>query len=89
MNGHELFRMRQRLKAKRRIKSVGISCSQQKPPQSLQLWVREHGTNEHLRYATTAMLRHDKNIRDVGYRGKIRDDSGEPDLLPVAKRAKT
>ena len=88
VNRHKILRMRQRLKSKLCIKSVSILRGQQKPPQSLQLWMLKNGTHEQLRYTTTAMLRHDKNIRNIGDGCKIRNNSGKANLPLIKKRSK-
>jgi len=80
--------MGKRLKSKLCIKSVSISRRQQNPPQSLQLRVRKDGAHEHLRYAATAMLWHDENIRNIGYGSKICNNSCKADLLPAEEHAK-
>jgi len=43
--------------------------------------VFDDGAHKHLRYAAAPVLRHDKNIRHIGEGGKVRNDSGKPDLL--------
>ena len=47
------------------------------------------GTHEQLRYATTAMLRHDKNIRNIGDSCKICNRPGKANLPPIEIRTKT
>jgi hypothetical protein len=88
VNRHEMLWMRQWSKPKLRVESVRISRSQQNPPQSLQLWVLNYGTHQQLRYAATAMLRHDKNIRNMRDSCKISNDSGKANLPSVEERAK-
>jgi len=88
VNRHKMLWMRQRLEPKLRIKSVRISRSQQNPPQSLQLWMLNYGAHKQLRNATTTMLRHDKNIRNMGDSCKISNDPGKANLPPAEKRAK-
>jgi len=80
--------MRQWLKPKLRIKSVRISRSQQNPPQPLQLWMLNYGAHQQLRYAATTMLRHDKNVRNMGDSRKICNDPGKANLPPAMERAK-
>src|ERR1035437_2826267 len=48
----------------------------------------KNGTHEQLRYTTTAMLRHDKNIRNIGDGCKICNNSGKTNLPPIEKRPK-
>ena len=88
MNCHKILWMRQRLKSKPGVKCVRISRGQQKTPQSLQLRMRYDGAHEHLRDAAPTVLRHHKNIRHIGEGGKIRNHSGEADLLSIEERAK-
>ena len=44
------------------------------------------GTHEQLRYATPAMLRHDKDIRKIGESCKICNNPGEANLPRIEKR---
>ena len=88
MNGHKLLWVRKRLKPELRIKPVSVSRRQQKAPQSLQVGMRQDGAHKHLRNAAAAVLRHDKDVRNIGYRSKICNHSGKAGLLAVGKRPK-
>lgn len=82
-----MFRMGKRTKAELCIQSVSISRGQQDPPQSLQLWMVKDGAHEQFRYAATAMLRHDKDVRDIGDGREICNHPGKANLPLVEKCA--
>ncbi len=81
MNGQVFLGVGQRLKTKLRVKRVRVFRGQQHPAQALQIGMRQDRPQQQLGDASTTMLRHDENIRQIRERGAVGDHACKTNLL--------